>query len=81
MSASEVLRMQKGGVIVVDTRAGDAVRSGARAGVGACCVNGAVRVVGGADSPAIAAEDDEHERESQMRLARMGIENVVEDSS
>ena len=48
MSASEVLRMQKVGVIVVDTRADDAVRSGARAGVGACGANGAVRVVGGA---------------------------------
>lgn len=82
MSAPEVMRRQLRGTIVVDTRP---AMQFAVAHVPGCIhialtgqyASWAARILG-LDTPLIiAGEDEEHVRESQLRLARVGVENVV----
>src|SRR5262245_50684165 len=98
LAAPEVLRLQKEGAIVVDTRpamqfavahvpgslhialtgqyASWAARILVSPSVGASLASPSVGA--SLDTPLIiVGEDPEHVRESQMRLARVGIENVV----
>jgi rhodanese-related sulfurtransferase len=82
LSASDVLGMQKQGAIVVDTRpamlfAVAHVPGSVHIALTGQYASWAARLLG-LDTPMIiAGEDEEHVRESQMRLARVGIENVV----
>ena len=82
LEAPEVLRMQKEGAIVVDTRpamqfAVAHVPGSIHIALTGQYASWAARILG-LDTPLIiAGEDPEHVRESQMRLARVGIENVV----
>lgn len=82
LTAPEVLRLQKEGVIVVDTRPTTQFAVGHVPGSVHIALTGqyaswAARILG-LDTPLIiAGEDPEHVRESQMRLARVGIENVA----
>ena len=82
LSAPEVLRLQQDGVIVVDTRpamqfAVAHVPGSVHVALTGQYASWAARILG-LDTPLIiAGEDPEHVRESQMRLARVGIENVV----
>src|SRR5215469_11817465 len=82
LSAPEVLRLQKDGTIVVDTRPAMQFAVAHVPGAMHIALTGqyaswAARILG-LDTPLIiAGEDPEHVRESQMRLARVGIENVV----
>ena len=82
LEAPEVLRMQKEGAIVVDTRpamqfAVAHVPGSIHIALTGQYASWSARILG-LDTPLIiAGEDPEHVRESQMRLARVGIENVV----
>ena len=82
LSAPDVLRMQKDGAIVVDTRpamqfAVAHVPGSVHVALTGQYASWAARILG-LDAPLIiAGEDEEHVRESQMRLARVGIENVA----
>jgi len=82
LSAPEVLRLQKGGAIVVDTRpaiqfAVAHVPESIHIALTGQYASWAARILK-LDAPLIiAGEDPEHVRESQMRLARVGIENVI----
>jgi hydroxyacylglutathione hydrolase len=82
LSASDVLGMQKQGAIVVDTRpamlfAVAHVPGSVHIALTGQYASWAARLLG-LDTPMIiAGEDEEDVRESQMRLARVGIENVV----
>jgi len=82
LSAPEVLRLQQDGVIVVDTRpamqfAVAHVPGSVHDALTGQYASWAARILG-LDTPLIiAGEDTEHVRESQVRLARVGIENVV----
>ena len=82
LSAPEVLRLQKGGAIVVDTRpaiqfAVAHVPGSIHIALTGQYASWAARILK-LDAPLIiAGEDPEHVRESQMRLARVGIENVI----
>src|SRR5262249_40832561 len=82
LSAPEVLRMEKEGAIVVDTRpamqfAVAHVPGSIHIALTGQYASWAARILG-LDTPLIiAGEDPDHVRESQMRLARVGIENVV----
>jgi glyoxylase-like metal-dependent hydrolase (beta-lactamase superfamily II)/rhodanese-related sulfurtransferase len=82
LTAQEVLRLQKDGAIVVDTRpamqfAVAHVPGSVHIALTGQYASWAARILG-LDTPLIiAGEDPEHVRESQMRLARVGIENLV----
>jgi hydroxyacylglutathione hydrolase len=82
LTAPEVLRLQKEGAIVVDTRpamqfAVAHVPGSVHIALTGQYASWAARILG-LDTPLIiAGEDPEHVRESQMRLARVGIENVA----
>lgn len=81
LSAPEVLRLQKDGAIVVDTRpamqfAVAHVPGSVHIALAGQYASWAARILG-LDTPLIiVGEDPEHVRESQLRLARVGIENV-----
>jgi hydroxyacylglutathione hydrolase len=82
LTAPEVLRFQKEGAIVVDTRpaiqfAVAHVPGSVHIALTGQYASWAARILG-LDTPLIiAGEDPEHVRESQMRLARVGIENLI----
>ena len=82
LTAPEVLRLQKEGAIVVDTRpamqfAVAHVPGSVHIALTGQYASWAARILG-LDTPLIiAGEDPEHVRESQMRLARVGIEHVA----
>jgi glyoxylase-like metal-dependent hydrolase (beta-lactamase superfamily II)/rhodanese-related sulfurtransferase len=82
LTAPEVLRLQKEGAVVVDTRpamqfAVAHVPGSLHIALTGQYASWAARILG-LDTPLIiAGEDPEHVRESQIRLARVGIENVV----
>ncbi|HJT86788.1 MAG TPA: rhodanese-like domain-containing protein [Bryobacteraceae bacterium] len=82
LTAPEVLRLQKEGALVVDTRpamqfAVAHVPGSIHIALTGQYASWAARILG-LDTPLIiAGEDSEHVRESQLRLARVGIENVV----
>ena len=82
LTAPEVLRLQKEGAIVLDTRpamqfAVAHVPGSIHIALTGQYASWAARILG-LDTPLIVAgEDPEHVRESQMRLARVGIENVA----
>lgn len=82
LSAPEVLRMQKEGAIVVDTRpamqfAVAHVPWSVHIALTGQYASWAARILG-LDTPLIiAGEDPEQVRESQIRLSRVGIENVA----
>jgi len=79
---SEVLRLQSEGAIVVDTR--PAIQFAVAHVPGAIHIaltgqyaSWAARVLGLDTQLIVCGEDEEHIRESQLRLARVGIENVI----
>lgn len=82
VSPERVARMQKEGVIVVDTRpamqfAVAHVPGSIHIALTGQYASWAARILG-LDSPLIVCgEDADHVRESQMRLARVGIENIL----
>src|SRR5579871_3101220 len=82
LTAPDVLRLQNEGAIVVDTRpamqfAVAHVPGSVHIALTGQYASWAARILG-LDTPLIiAGEDPEHVRESQMRLARVGIENLV----
>jgi rhodanese-related sulfurtransferase len=82
LTAAEVLELQKEGAIVVDTRpamqfAVAHVPGSVHIALTGQYASWAARILG-LDMPLIiAGEDREHVRESQLRLARVGIENVA----
>jgi len=82
LAAAEVLRLQQEGAIVVDTRpamqfAVAHVPGSVHIALTGQYASWGARILG-LDTPLIiAGEDPEHVRESQVRLARVGIENVV----
>jgi hydroxyacylglutathione hydrolase len=82
LSAPEVLRMQKEGAIVLDTRpaiqfAVAHVPGSVHIALTGQYASWAARILG-LDTPLIiAGEDPEQVREAQIRLARVGIENVA----
>jgi glyoxylase-like metal-dependent hydrolase (beta-lactamase superfamily II)/rhodanese-related sulfurtransferase len=82
LTAPEVLRLQKEGAIVVDTRpamqfAVAHVPGSVHIGLTGQYASWAARILG-LDTPLIiAGEDPEHVRESQLRLARVGVENLA----
>jgi glyoxylase-like metal-dependent hydrolase (beta-lactamase superfamily II)/rhodanese-related sulfurtransferase len=82
LTAPEVLRLQNEGAVVVDTRPAMQFAVAHVPGSMHIALTGqyaswAARILG-LDTPLIiAGEDPEHVRESQMRLARVGAENVV----
>jgi len=82
LAAPEVLRLQKEGAVVVDTRpamqfAVAHVPGSVHIALTGQYASWAARILGLDTRLIIAGEDPEHVRESQMRLARVGIENVV----
>ena len=82
LSAAEVLALQKNGAVVVDTRPAMQFAVAHVPGSTHIALTGqyaswAARILG-LDRPLIiAAEDTEQVRESQIRLARVGIENLA----
>ena len=82
LTAPEVLRLQKEGAIVVDTRPAMQFAVAHVPGSMHIALTGqyaswAARILG-LDMPLIiAGEDPEHVRESQLRLARVGVENIA----
>jgi glyoxylase-like metal-dependent hydrolase (beta-lactamase superfamily II)/rhodanese-related sulfurtransferase len=82
LTAPDVLRLQKEGVIVVDTRptmqfAVAHVPDSVHVALTGQYASWAARILG-LDTPLIiVGEDPEHVRESQLRLARVGVENLV----
>jgi hydroxyacylglutathione hydrolase len=82
LTAPEVLRLQKEGAVVVDTRpaiqfAVAHVPGSVHIALTGQYASWAARILG-LDMPLIiAGEDPEHVHESQLRLARVGIENVA----
>jgi hydroxyacylglutathione hydrolase len=82
LSADEVLRLQSEGAIVVDTRpamefAVAHVPGSLHVALTGQYASWAARILGLDRRLIIAGEDPEHVRESQLRLARVGIENVI----
>ncbi len=82
LTAPEVLRMQKEGAVVVDTRpamefAVAHVPGSVHIALTGQYASWAARILGLDTRLIIAGEDPEHVRESQLRLARVGIENVA----
>jgi hydroxyacylglutathione hydrolase len=82
LTAPEVLRLQQEGAIVVDTRpaiqfAVAYVPGSVHIALTGQYASWAARILG-LDTPLIiAGEDPEHIRESQLRLARVGVENIA----
>ncbi|HYZ87178.1 MAG TPA: rhodanese-like domain-containing protein [Bryobacteraceae bacterium] len=82
LSAEEVLALQAEGAIVVDTRP---AMQFAVAHIPGCIhialtgqyASWAARILGLDSRLIVCGEDEDHVRESQMRLARVGIENVI----
>ena len=82
LSAPEVLQMQRDGAIVVDTRpamqfAVAHVPGSIHIALTGQYASWAARILGLDTRLIIAGEDPEHVRESQLRLARVGVENVA----
>jgi len=81
-SAEEVLRLQGEGVVVVDTRPAIEFAVAHVPGAVHIALTGqyaswAARILGLDRKLILSCEDDEHVRESQMRLARVGVEKVA----
>jgi hydroxyacylglutathione hydrolase len=81
LSASEVLRLQSEGAIVLDTRptiefAVAHVPGSIHIALSGQYASWAARILGLDARIILAGEDSDHVRESQLRLARVGIENV-----
>src|SRR5437667_4753937 len=81
-TAPEVLRLQNEGAVVVDTRPATQFAAAHVPGSVHIALTGqyaswAARILGLDTLLIIAGEDPEHVRESQLRLARVGIENVA----
>jgi glyoxylase-like metal-dependent hydrolase (beta-lactamase superfamily II)/rhodanese-related sulfurtransferase len=81
-SAPEVLLLQQNGAVVVDTRpamqfAVAHVPASVHIALTGQYASWAARILGLDTRLIIAGEDPEHVRESQLRLARVGIENVA----
>jgi len=82
LSAPEVLKLQAEGAIVVDTRPAMQFAVAHVPGSMHIALTGqyaswAARILGLDTRLIIAGEDPDHIRESQMRLARVGVENVT----
>src|SRR5437773_1032168 len=82
LTAPEVLRLQKEGALVLDTRpamqfAVAHVPGSVHIALTGQYASWAARILGLDTRLIIAGEDPEHERESHMRLARVGVENVA----
>jgi hydroxyacylglutathione hydrolase len=82
LSAPEVLELQREGAVVVDTRpamqfAVAHVPGSIHIALTGQYASWAARILGLNKRLIIAGEDPEHVRESQLRLARVGAENVV----
>jgi hydroxyacylglutathione hydrolase len=82
LTASEVLRLQKEGAVVLDTRpamqfAVAHVPGSVHIALTGQYASWAARILGLDRRLIIAGEDLDHVRESQMRLARVGVENLV----
>ncbi|HVW10927.1 MAG TPA: rhodanese-like domain-containing protein [Bryobacteraceae bacterium] len=82
LSAAEALRLQKAGAMVVDTRPAMAfavahVPGSIHIGLTGQYASWAARIVGLNTRLIIVGEDSGHVRESQIRLARVGVENVA----
>jgi len=81
-TAPEVRQLQKEGAVVVDTRpvmqfAAAHVPASVHIALTGQYASWAARILGLDSRLIIAGEDPEHVRESQMRLARVGVENVA----
>jgi glyoxylase-like metal-dependent hydrolase (beta-lactamase superfamily II)/rhodanese-related sulfurtransferase len=82
LAAPEVVRLQKEGAIVVDTRpamefAVAHVPGSIHIGLTGQYASWAARILGLDTRLIIVGEDSGHVRESQIRLARVGVENIV----
>ena len=82
LTASEVERLQKEGAIIVDTRPATQFAAAHVPGSIHIALTGqyaswAARILGLNTPLIIVGEDPDHIRESQLRLARVGIENVA----
>jgi hydroxyacylglutathione hydrolase len=82
LTASEVLRLQKEGAVALDTRpamqfAVAHVPGSVHIALTGQYASWAARILGLDTRLIIAGEDLDHVRESQMRLARVGVENLV----
>jgi hydroxyacylglutathione hydrolase len=82
LTAPEVVQLQKEGAIVVDTRpamqfAVAHVPGSVHIALTGQYASWAARILGLNTPLIIAGEDVEHVRESQLRLARVGVENVI----
>ena len=82
LSPPEVLRMQSEGAIVVDTRPAMQFAVAHVPGALHVALTGqyaswAARILGLDSRLIISGEDDDHVAESQMRLARVGVENLI----
>jgi hydroxyacylglutathione hydrolase len=82
LAASEVLALQKKGVVVVDTRppsqfAAAHVPGSIHISLTGQYASWAARILGLATTVILVGEDPDHVRESQLRLARVGIEQVA----
>jgi len=81
VDAAEVLRLRGEGAIVLDTRpdnqfAAAHVPGSIHIGLSGQYASWAARIIGLDRRIILVGEDEDHLRESQMRLARVGIENV-----
>ena len=82
LSAPEVRRLQEDGAVVVDTRplmefAAAHVPGSIHIALTGQYASWAARILGLDTRLVIVGEDPEHVRESQLRLARVGIENIA----
>jgi len=82
LTAPEVLRLQKEGAVVVDTRPAmqfpvTRVPGSVHIALTEQFASWAARILGLDTRVIIAGEDPEHLRESQLRLARVGVERVA----
>ncbi len=82
LSAPEVVRLQKEGAVAVDTRpvmqfAVAHLPASVHIALSGQCASWAARILGLDTRLIIAGEDPERVRESHVRLARVGVENVA----
>lgn len=82
LPAAEVLRLQSEGVLIVDTRpamqfAVAHVPGSIHIALSGQYASWAARILGLDARIILAGEEPEHIRESQLRLARVGIENII----
>ncbi|MFN0172455.1 MAG: rhodanese-like domain-containing protein [Bryobacteraceae bacterium] len=82
LSSAEVLRLRTEGALVVDTRPAMQFAVAHVPGSIHIALNGqfaswAARILGLDTRVIIVAEDEDHLRESQLRLARVGVENIT----